>query len=1051
MALLTAFVVVSPAGSRAPELQKPSPDGPVDGPAGGQVDKDTWEYRYPFDVPNPLDAARLDKREKLLEEGKLADAQRLATAGADRALVILVEYGDGTPTTSDVYTWTQSITPSLVSKWDPFGLADPNQAVPSAASPTVGDCSKIITETRRFEYSGPLHNQLPRPLSATDSASMNTIWTTDFNTTWYQNFLFGNGVVFNYTRQDGSKVYSDLTGRSLRKYYQDMSGGAYDITGDVVGWVKVPHSTWYYGTDLCPGARSVSNQTFPNDSGSPAGKGSKDLVRDAIMAVNVISPTIPGFSWSNYDQNGDGVIDRLWIVHAGFGEEDNTTLLNRTNYGESAIWSHSSSIPNFPIREGISAGPYIMMPENGGINVFAHEAGHNIGLADQYTYGNGNTSIGFWTLMSDSWTGYPLGFLPPSLDAYSLNRLGWLNPYVALDPNRVYEVTVGQASDFPGGADVYRGVQIQLPNGQSPMKVVPWQGSYYWWGGSGALANGIMTSKNSLDLTGVTTATLTFDLAYDLEPDWDFLWVQVSKDGVTWPVTQTLTNAATSCTTASGWIGPNYGFPDDLCGAGLGGFSAAGHFTPANQTFDLSAYTGQNIWLRFWYMTDWGTEGAGPFLDSIVVKKGASNTVVLSDNAEAGDANWTYQAPWVRSNGTKNFVHNFFLQWRNTHMQTGGYDGLALGDSRWRYGPANPGLVVSYQNNFYSNNTIENYVQDWPSFGAKGRHLAVDAHPEPYRDPALSTNYPNAISNLTGRSQMRDATFSRQDSTSFVYPMGSTAVYSGRPSVSWFDDGQGYAPGLEYARRGPLPCANFYWFEKQWDASVALPSAGPYYTTKATGGVVDTTTGIRFRGFMGGTNCGTSWYGYWYVPYANSTIGNTGNPADNLANYGWRVQILSQTDTTAKLKIWNTHYYGKLYPDKTTATLGDTVRYTYKLDINQGAPQSLFVCVPLDLTRVSYVANSATGGAVPQNSACPTSAAAPSAPGATTQSIQWNGYVEHNGTATFTFDVMLVSGGGLFDQNAELWTDGSPWASIPSNPVEALFAYSNFIPMIFNQ
>ncbi len=269
LALLTTFVVVSPAGSKAPELQKPNPDAPV----VGQADKDTWEYRYPFDEPNPIEAARLDKREKLLEEGKLAEAQKLATAGADRALVILVEYGDGTPQTTDVYTWTKDVSPTLTSQWDPFGIADPSQAVPSADSPTEGDCSKIITETRKFEYSGPLHNQMPRPLSATDTASMNSIWTPDFSPSWYQGFLFGNGVVFDYTRQDSSVVYSDMTGKSLRKYYQDMSGGTYDITGDVVGWVKVPHSTWYYGTDNCPGARSVSNQTFPNDFGQPGRQG----------------------------------------------------------------------------------------------------------------------------------------------------------------------------------------------------------------------------------------------------------------------------------------------------------------------------------------------------------------------------------------------------------------------------------------------------------------------------------------------------------------------------------------------------------------------------------------------------------------------------------------------------------------------------------------------------------------------------------------------------------------------------------------------------------
>ena len=75
------------------------------------------------------------------------------------------------------------------------------------------------------------------------------------------------------------------------------------------------------------------------------------------------------------------------------------TLLNRTDYGEAAIWSHSSSVsPLYPVGEGISAGPYIMMPENGGIGVFAHEYAHNLGAMDLYAYGNGETSTGFWAL-----------------------------------------------------------------------------------------------------------------------------------------------------------------------------------------------------------------------------------------------------------------------------------------------------------------------------------------------------------------------------------------------------------------------------------------------------------------------------------------------------------------------------------------------------------------------------------------------------------------------------------------------------------------------------
>ena len=96
------------------------------------------------------------------------------------------------------------------------------------------------------------------------------------------------------------------------------------------------------------------------------------------------------------------------------------------------------------------------------------------------------------------------------------------------------------------------------------------------------------------------------------------------------------------------------------------------------------------------------------------------NDTLFADDAEGGDANWIYAAPWQRNDGTQTFTHNFYLQWRNVNA-TGGYDS-ALGDSRWRFGPANTGLLVWYNNNFYTDNEIFNYLTDYPSFGAQGPH-----------------------------------------------------------------------------------------------------------------------------------------------------------------------------------------------------------------------------------------------------------------------------------------------------------------------------------------
>ena len=517
-------------------------------------------------------------------------------------------------------------------------------------------------------------------------------------------------------------------GQSVNDYFSDLSSGTYTVTGDVIGWLPVPHSTWYYDADECPGARSGASTA----RGVIPGAGdARDLVKDALNAVNAISNTISGFDWANYDMNGDGVIDRLWIVHAGYGEEDSTTLLNRdpvlqntfvtpdpdSFYGEAAVWSHSSAVtPPYSVTQNIAAGAYIVMPENGGIGVFAHEYAHNLGADDLYAYGEGETSAGFWALQADDWTGYPIGFEPPAPDPWHLDNWGWLEPKVITDTTQVYTVTLGQASYFDtntAAGTVYRGVKIPLPAGAVPLPVPVWQGSNYWWGGKADETNSAMTTAQPISLPVGGAYTLTFDIAYGIETEWDFLWVQVSTDsGSTW---NTLSNTNTTCTHVNGWIGDLYNM-DGECG--FTDYNAS-FPDPDTESFNLSAYAGHNVLLRFWYMTDWGTTYEGPFVDSVAVT--GNSGVVFSDNAEAGDAKWTYVAPWTRSDGTKPFTHNYYAQWRNTNTN-GGYDS-ALGDARWRFGPANTGLLMWYNNNAYTDNEIYNYLEDYPELWAEGPHV----------------------------------------------------------------------------------------------------------------------------------------------------------------------------------------------------------------------------------------------------------------------------------------------------------------------------------------
>jgi immune inhibitor A len=849
------------------------------------------------DVPNHIQAARWREHMRLVEEQRrLPAAEKSSTdaaalAGTGRALVILVEFG-GTDRFQFIPTGANKST------WDPIGKSDSSEW-----TGTVGDCSAIvqkynITGPTWFTYTGPLRNQIERPRSASD-ASGDSIWVQDFTRQYYEDLISGNGVKYQFARQDGSQVNEDHTGRSVGAYYQDMSGGTYRLTADVVGWVKVPHSVWWYGADQCPGASSGASVSVEYSGAIPAGGTDETLVKDAIEAVKRANPA---FNWAQYDQDKDGIIDHLWIIHAGRGQTANSTLLNRTDYGEATLWPHSASLgPVYQVAPGISVGPHLVIPEDTGLSILVHEFGHGLGADDFYAfdpaYYLGNTSAGFWTAMSDDWVGVPIQTQPSAMDPWHLDFWGWLNPLVISDPAREYTVTLRQASAASAVPGSYRGVKILLSDGRSDLPVRP-SGGHQWWGGQQGETNSQMTLAAPVALPASQPITLTFSTAYNTEQEWDFFWVQVSRDGgQTW---RTLANAHTTCRHARTWFGGRNGFPDDLCAAGMGGFTGKSPGFPsyATETFDLSAFAGQQILLRFWYMTDASVVYQGVYLDNITITAGS--TQVFADSAEGGDQNWRYTGPWARNDGSIQFKHAYYLQWRNVGP-TGGFD-RGLGDARWRYGPANTGLLVWYNNERYADNEVGHYLFDPPSFGPKGRVLVVDAHPEPYRVPSLvAAGFDNEGGNLFSRGLMRDATFSNVDSVPFNR---SGVSYPGRPAVNRFSDSLGYYPGLELASPGPNESSPLRWITRQWDASVVIPSTKPY-PAKAPG-----YTGSEevLYDCWAYTNLGTLGCTFRDQNENMGVAGGDGNPLSVGGQYGWNVQIISQTDSQATLRIWNGLY-----------------------------------------------------------------------------------------------------------------------------------------------
>lgn len=147
-------------------------------------------------------------------------------------------------------------------------------------------------------------------------------------------------------------------------------------------------------------------------------------------------------------------------------------------------------------------------------------------------------------------------------------------------------------------------------------------GKQMWWSNR---SDGSMNAlTRSFDLRKVSQATLKYWSWYDLEKDWDYGFVLVSKDeGQTWT---TLTTPGSVTTNPNG---NNYG-------NGFTGNSGGGE-TPAwvQESVDLSPYAGQVIQLRFAAVTDTVLNNPGLVVDDIEIPE-----IGFKDDAEGDEGQW---------------------------------------------------------------------------------------------------------------------------------------------------------------------------------------------------------------------------------------------------------------------------------------------------------------------------------------------------------------------------------------------------------------------------
>lgn len=195
---------------------------------------------------------------------------------------------------------------------------------------------------------------------------------------------------------------------SFNDYYKDQSHDTLSVVTTVTQWVNLPQTHNYYGP-----------QTMWNK-----------FARDCMAAADAA-----GVDYSQYDNNNDGKVDGIAIIHQGKGQEYSGNTYD--------IWSHSSTVSGVTY-DGVQMAGYTTQPEKNssgglaGIATMCHEFGHNMGAPDfydtDYATGGQGPGTGDWDVMCGGSSDTQPPRHNPYTKAYYYN---WITPVLLTNGQHV--------------------------------------------------------------------------------------------------------------------------------------------------------------------------------------------------------------------------------------------------------------------------------------------------------------------------------------------------------------------------------------------------------------------------------------------------------------------------------------------------------------------------------------------------------------------------------------------------------------------------------------
>ena len=224
---------------------------------------------------------------------------------------------------------------------------------------------------------------------------------------------------------------------SVHDYFYDQSYGQFNLTFDVIGPMTLANDYGYYGRNI--------------DLSSGADANPREMVIEACCYADDY------VNFKDYDWDGDGEVDQVFIVYAGYGEHagapGNTIWPHESVLGKESITLDEVKINTYACSSELSGNTGKTLS---GIGTACHEFSHCLGFPDLYdTDYSGGFGMSYWDVMnSGSHSGFKgTGEIPYGYSAYEKWQAGWLTPVEINETTK--DLQIDDLQDSPSAYILY--------------------------------------------------------------------------------------------------------------------------------------------------------------------------------------------------------------------------------------------------------------------------------------------------------------------------------------------------------------------------------------------------------------------------------------------------------------------------------------------------------------------------------------------------------------------------------------------------------------------